>query len=190
MLNIQSGDIVFIAVPHYLYKKVAEATDSPTSHVGIAFVEEQGDCLIAESSVPFCKYTPLDKFLARSDKGWFCIRRLKHPLTINDITALRQECDARMGQLYHLGFKYNSSKQFCSKFVYDVYKTALDIEVGYLESFDQLLKSRPDTSLLFWRMWFLGFIPWSRITITPASQLESDLLETICSSETDEHLAQ
>jgi hypothetical protein len=103
-------------------------------------------------------------------------------LASHQVEALRKACDARMGKLYHLGFHYTSSRQFCSKFVYESYLAALGVELGTLESFRALLNSQPDTPLLFWQLWFFGRIPWTRLTITPASQLRSDKLETIWKS--------
>jgi len=51
--------------------------------------------------------------------------------------------------LYHPGFHYASSRQFCSKFVYETYWAALGVEIGTLESFQTILNSLPDTPLLF-----------------------------------------
>jgi hypothetical protein len=181
-LSLEPGDIVFISIPNALYRRVALATGSPASHVGIAFFDESSGWMIAESTIPFAKYTPLKKFLARSDRGWFSVRRLKGGLTRDQVGALRRECDARMGKLYHLGFRYASRRQFCSKFVYDAYLAAVGVEVGSLESFEDLLRKRPDSALGFWRLWFFGAIPWSRLTVTPASQINSPALITITNS--------
>lgn len=87
-----------------------------------------------------------------------------------------------MGKPYHLGFHSLSSRQFCSKFAYETYLNALDVEIGTLESFKTLLTSQPETPLWFWRLWFMGRIPWSRITVTPASQLRSERLEAVWES--------
>jgi len=92
---------------------------------------------------------------------------------------LQEAAQKRMKRLYHLGFKYDSKRQFCSKFVYEVFKEALNIEVGQLETFRDLLNKNPNVSKRFWKLWFFGFIPWKRLTVTPASQLESPKLETI-----------
>lgn len=181
-LKLASGDLIFLSIPTPLYRKVAAATGSPASHVGIVFRKDSQRWMVAESTIPFAKYTPLDQFLARSDQGWFAVRRLKGGLSGEQVHALREECDQRMGKLYHLGFRYDSKRQFCSKLVYDAYKAALGIEVGSLQPFGELLHQRPSVSLWFWRLWFLGRIPWSRRTVTPASQLQSPLLETITTS--------
>lgn len=41
-----------------------------------------------------------------------------------------EQVPARLNKFYHTGFKYESSRQFCSKFVFDIYKEALCIPVG------------------------------------------------------------
>ena len=177
--SLKAGDIVFIAIPNFLYRRVAKTTCSWTSHVGMVHSRQNGQWLIAESSVPFCKMTPLENFLERSENGTFAIKRLKNDLSEYDISRLQASALKRMKRLYHLGFKYESNRQFCSKFVYEVFKEALDIEVGQLETFRDLLNKNPEVSKRFWKFWFFGFIPWKRLTVTPASVMESPKLQTI-----------
>ncbi len=74
--------------------------------------------------------------------------------------AIMEQVPARLNKFYHTGFKYESSRQFCSKFVFDIYKEALCIPVGDIETFEELLHSNPDAKLTFWKFWFLGSIPW------------------------------
>ncbi|MFM2296173.1 MAG: hypothetical protein RLZZ350_2586 [Verrucomicrobiota bacterium] len=176
---LQSGDVVFIAVRSPVYAMIARTAQSWDSHVGIIFREANGALVVAESRVPRCSYTTLDKFLARSASGQFAIRRLPAGLTAAQATALRAECDRRMGIQYHLGFDFDAPRQFCSKFVYETYRAALGIEVGRLETFRDLLTSNPAAPVNFWRLWFFGFIPWQRRTVTPTSQLRSPLLQTV-----------
>jgi hypothetical protein len=176
---LEPGDVLFTSIPNFLYRRVAKATGSITSHVGIAFHDPDAGWLVAESAVPTVRYSPISDFISRSDKGWLVVRRMHGGLSSDQVTSLRHECDKRMGKLYHLGFHYLSSRQFCSKFVYETYLAAIGVEIGTLESFRTLLNSLPDTPLLFWRLWFLGRIPWARLTVTPASQFTSDKLETV-----------
>lgn len=176
---LEPGDVLFTSIPNFLYRRVAKATGSKTSHVGIAFYDPHNGWQVAESAVPTVRYSPIADFISRSDKGWLVIRRVRGGLTSSQVALLRKECDKRMGKLYHLGFHFVSSRQFCSKFVYETYFAAFGIEVGTLESFRMLLNKLPGTPLLFWRLWFLGRIPWARLTVTPASQLISDKLETV-----------
>lgn len=175
----RSGDIIFISGPYYLFRKVSAATNCPANHVGIIFHDPEKGWLVAESAVPLSRYTTLEKFIARSSGGWCEIRRLKTGLADSQAKALRAECDARMGIVYHTGFRYESPRMFCSKFVYDVYRSVLGVEIGELETFSHLLDRNPEAGLGFWRVWFFGRIPWNRITVTPASQFESGLLKTI-----------
>ncbi len=181
---LESGDILFTSIPNFLYRRVAQVTRSPTSHVGIAFYDPDSGWLVAESAVPTVRYTPIANFISRSDKDWLVVRRIHGGLSADQVESLRKECNERLGTLYHLGFHFSSSRQFCSKFVYETYLAALDVKIGALESFQILLNSQPNTPLLFWRLWFLGKIPWTRLTVTPASQLRSDKLETIWESST------
>ncbi len=90
-------------------------------------------------------------------------------LTAEQKLALVEKVPGRLNKLYHTGFKYESSRQFCSKFVFDIYKEALCIPVGEIETFGELLNSNPNAKLTFWKFWFLGAIPWDRKTVTPAS---------------------
>jgi hypothetical protein len=187
--SLRPGDVIFISVPYYLFRKVSETTQCPANHVGIVFRDPARGWMVAESAVPLSRYTPLSKFIARSRGGWCEIRRLKGGLTEEQACALQAECDARMGILYHTGFRYESNRQFCSKFVHDAYRSALGVEVGELEPFSHLLARNPQAGLGFWRAWYFGHIPWNRITVTPASQFESPLLETAwwSSAPTREH---
>ncbi len=176
---LQPGDLLFSSIPNFLYRRVAKATGSMVSHVGIAFYDSKAGWLVAESGVPTVRYSTVEDFVLRSDQGWLAVRRMRGGLSAEQVTLLRNECDVRMGTLYHLGFDYESSRQFCSKFVYQTFLAALEVEIGDIQSFETLLNSLPDTPLLFWGLWFMGRIPWGRLTVTPASQLVSDKLETI-----------
>ena len=178
-IPVRSGDIIFIAIPNCLFNKVSKVTQCPANHVGIIFDDPDRGWVVAESAVPLSRYTSLEKFIARSDNGWFTIRRLKTGLTESQAEQLRAQCNARMGIVYHTGFRYESHRMFCSKFVYDVYLGAVGVKIGELETFSHLLDRNPEAGLTFWRVWFFGRIPWSRLTITPASQFESSLLETV-----------
>ncbi|MEM8549899.1 MAG: YebB family permuted papain-like enzyme [Verrucomicrobiota bacterium] len=179
--SLRAGDIVFIRIANFLYRRVAEATRSWTSHVGFLHHREGEAWMVAESAIPRVRLTPLPSFLARSDRGQYAITRLHSEINEEAAEKLRRAASSRMGTLYHLGFKYDSPRQFCSKFVYDCYRDALDVRIGRLETFRELLASNPDSPLWFWRLWFWGRIPWERRTITPASQLEDPQLTTVTS---------
>ena len=176
---LQVGDVVFIRVANFLYRRVADATNSWTSHVGLISGREQGEWLVAESAVPRSRYCPLSRFVSRSAGGQYAVKRLKTPLTEADQRRLQAEAAQRMGIWYHLGFDFDSPRQFCSKFVHEIYREALGVEIGTVEPFRALLARNPESPLTFWKLWFLGRIPWERRTITPGSQYECAQLESI-----------
>lgn len=185
--ELREGDLIFIAIPNLLYQQVAKGTGSKASHVGIILKNEKGDWIVAESAVPFSRKVSLESFLKRSKDGWYTVRRLNQPISPEQLAAIHRAADARMGVLYHQGFKFDSKRLFCSKFAYLVFKEAMGIEVGRLETFRELLARQPDTPTLFWRLWYFGFIPWERVTITPASQMTSPMLTTVqCTPELGE----
>ncbi len=173
------GDIVFTRIGGPIFTRVAETTQSWTSHVGIIVDYQQGDWIVAESGIPFVRRTPLRKFLDRSVDGKFSIRRLKSEPTDGEKRAMVRFADSQMGKLYSLGFDLESQNTFCSKFVHDVVIEGTHQPVGEVETFDHLLHRNPDAPLWFWRAWFLGFIPWHRTTITPASEMNSPLLRVV-----------
>lgn len=176
---VKEGDLVFIDIPHKLFRKVAESTKSWSSHVGIILKDSAGQWVVSESKVPFVQEVPLVDYLRRSSEGRFEIRRLKLNLNPTDCVALREAAYCNSGKLYNLGFNLDSKLLFCSKHVYQTY-LRIGVEVGKIQTFRELLESNPDSRAInFWKIWFLGFIPWERRTVTPASQLIDSKFFTI-----------
>jgi hypothetical protein len=173
------GDIVFIRIGGPVFSRVADTTQSWTSHVGIIVDYQHGDWIVAESGVPFVRKTPLRKFLNRSVNQKFSIRRLRSEPTADEKRSMPEFADSQMGKLYSLGFNLESSNTFCSKFVHDDVYVSTHQSIGEVETFDHLLHRNPNTPLWFWRIWFFGFIPWQRTTITPASEIDSPLLRVV-----------
>ncbi|MBK9393931.1 MAG: YebB family permuted papain-like enzyme [Uliginosibacterium sp.] len=176
---LQVGDVVFIRVPHLLYRKVADANASWTNHVGIVIDVSGGEAIVAESRVPRAGATTFSKFVARSENGRVAIRRLSRNLNDDERRRIVAAARLRFGQWYDLGFDFNSQRQFCSKFVREVLQQATGESVGAVETFSSLLARHPEADQRFWKWWYLGAIPWQRQTITPASQYESEVLHTV-----------
>ncbi len=88
------------------------------------------DYLVAESRVPLSTTTTLSRFIARSSDNRYSVRRFSHTLTSEQKSALVAEVPARLNKFYHTGFNYESSRQFCSKFVFDIYQSALSVQIG------------------------------------------------------------
>jgi hypothetical protein len=181
--RLREGDIIFICVNHTLYRKIAETSQSWESHVGILFRDAAGAWMMAESTFPLARFTPLEKFLAQSKYGRFMVRRLRDGLSQEEVQRLRTAAESRMGKAYHPGFNYDSPRLYCSKFVYDSYLEATGQRIGRIETFRDLIQENPSAPVGFWRFWFLGMIPWERRIVTTASQLRSPELVTVFDSE-------
>lgn len=188
--NVQIGDLVFIRVTARPFLEVASATNSWTNHVGIVVDNRGDDPLIAESTFPFSRTTPMKRFLQRSEHGRYAVARLTSTLSDQHRSALASAALRRMGTFYDTGFNISSRRQFCSRFVRDVIYEATDIQVGEVETFATLLQQNPDPKLVFWRFWYLGRIPWQRCTVTPASVLRSSHVHVILDSPGDAHAAE
>ncbi len=181
MPHVQSGDVLFTAADGFIFKEVAELTKSWTSHVGVIF-QKNGQWVIYESRVPKSSITPLCEFVARSINGQVSLKRFNQALNAKHISILQKAAADRLERYYHTGFDYDSdNKYFCSKYVYDVYQQ-IGVKMGQIESFDQIFKNNPDADVEFWTKWYLGNIPWTRRTVTPASQLNDPNWTTIFSN--------
>jgi len=173
------GDIVFTRIGGPIFTNVAVTTGSWTSHVGIIVDYRNGDWVVAESGIPVVRMTPLLKFIGRSVGHQFAIERLKVPPTREQKRQMLRFAELELGKHYALGFSIQSRGTFCSKFVHDVVLDATGQSIGETETFSHLLHRNPNAPLWFWKAWFLGFIPWQRTTITPASELQSPLLAVV-----------
>lgn len=170
---LQVGDLVFIRVSARPFLEVAAATGSWTNHVGIVVDTTGPEPLLAESTFPRSRHTPWSEFVARSEAGRVAVMRLDAPLSATQRQAVTQAARQRLGVHYDTGFDLYSRGQFCSRFVREVLWEATGTTVGEVESFRTLLRRQPDAQLGFWRLWYLGSIPWQRQTVTPASVLAS-----------------
>ena len=56
------------------------------------------DWLVAESAVPLSRYTPLSRFLRRSEQGRCAIKRLQSPLDGPAQKRLQEAAARRMGK--------------------------------------------------------------------------------------------
>lgn len=173
------GDLVFIRVPFKPFREVAEATGSWANHVGVVVSTEGGQALVAESTLPLSRVTPIERFVDRSEGGRVAVRRLAEPLSPQQAGRVAEAARSRLGVRYDTGFDLRSRGQFCSRFVHEVLLEATGRRVGQVQTFAQLLNERPEAGLGFWRLWYFGRIPWQRETVTPASVLASPSLHTV-----------
>jgi hypothetical protein len=177
--SLQVGDIVFIRIGAYPFRKVADATGTWTNHVGIVLDVSGAESEIGESRFPFSGRTTLRRFVARSAGGRVAVLRLPVPLSADQQAAIVAAAAQREHVFYDTGFDAHSQRQFCSRYVREVLQQGADVTVGRVETFQALLASAPDADVGFWRAWYFGSIPWQRETVTPASVLRTPGLQTI-----------
>lgn len=183
--SLREGDIIFICFRHALYRPIAETSGSWESHVGILFRDSAGRWTVAQSTIPVSGFTRLESFVGRSQNGRFLVRRMRGGLSGDQVRRLRAAAETRMGKLYDTGFRYDSPRQFCSKFVYDSFLEATGCHVGRIETFREMFQENPAAPVAFWRTWFFGRIPWDRRSVTTTSQLLSPNFVTVF--DTEEH---
>ncbi len=176
---LQVGDLVFIRVVARPFLEVAAATGAWTNHVGIVVDTNGPEPLLAESTFPRSRHTPWSRFVDRSEGGRVAVLRLNTALDASQQQAVAQAARERLGVHYDTGFDLYSRGQFCSRFVREVLLVAMGKAVGEVESFQALLQRQPNANFGFWRLWYLGSIPWQRQTVTPASVLASGDLERV-----------
>lgn len=177
--QIEVGDLVFIRIPLLPFRKVAETTGSWVNHVGIVVDMAEGKPVVAESRVLLSGQTDWPRFVARSEACRVAVARLRDPLGVQEKRALLAAARKRYGILYDTGFDLHSRRQFCSRYVREVVCEGTGIVLGEVVDFASLLERYPRADLAFWRLWYLGFIPWQRETVTPASLLQDESLELI-----------
>ncbi|EJD6537747.1 YebB family permuted papain-like enzyme [Providencia rettgeri] len=185
--KFEVGDIVFTSIGTELFRQIASASQCWSNHVGMIVGHDGDDYLIAESRVPLSTTTTLSRFISRSSDKRYSVRRLRQSLTQEQKKALVAQVPLRLNKFYHTGFNYDSSRQFCSKFVFDIYQSALSIQIGEIETFEALLTKNPNAKLNFWKLWFIGHIPWERTTVTPASLWHHPELSLVYRSHQDIH---
>lgn len=178
---LKEGDLIFSSIDLLICRQVARETGSWCSHVGFV-IKENNQWVVVESKVPFVCKTPLRKFLQRTRNGQVMVRRLKQPITAEQVEKLKQLTSEHIGTLYHPGFDFDSDRLFCSKLVYLVYKDAVGVRLGEILTLKTLLNQNPQASSGLWHCWYFGFVPWQRLTLTPASQIVDTQLNTIYSS--------
>lgn len=177
--EIRTGDLVFTRIDVLPFREVASATGTWTNHVGIVIGRDGDMPLVAESTFPWSKLTPLSRFVDRSEAGRVAVLRLSTPLDEAAQVRLRSAADRRLGVFYDTGFNLNSRRQFCSRFIHEVVDEALGERLGQAQTLAGLFAQHPQARIGFWRAWYLGSIPWSRQTITPASLLQSPRLQPV-----------
>jgi hypothetical protein len=176
---LRVGDLVFIRIPWFPFRQIADATGTWTNHVGIVVGLSDSEVVIGESRVLLSCLTRFEAFVSRSAQGRVAVLRLHRPLSGEEMLRLQRAAQRRLGLLYDTGFNLRSSRQFCSRFVREVLHESTGTALGEVTTFKQLLQCNPEADLRLWKIWYFGRIPWERTTVTPASLYSSPALRVV-----------
>ena len=175
----QNGDIIFQTSRSSQSVAIQRATKSRYSHVGIVYIKN-GHPFVFEAIEPV-KLTPLGDFVARGDGGHYVVKRLsnaKERLTSEALERMLMIGKGFEGRHYDLYFEWSDDRIYCSELVWKIYKRALDIEVGELQTMGEFDLSDPLVRAKV-RERFGESLPKNETVISPAAIFASDRLVTV-----------
>ncbi|HLE11386.1 MAG: hypothetical protein A2504_17205 [Bdellovibrionales bacterium RIFOXYD12_FULL_39_22] len=136
---LKDGDLIFIKSQSSQAALLRLATNSEWTHVGMLF-KQKNNWEVIEAIQPV-KWTSLDKFIARSKKSSFSIRR---PNFSFNSSKLKEYSEQRLGKNYDLIFSWDEERWYCSELVFKAYQSVADQEIGSLEEISGLRVNRPE----------------------------------------------
>jgi uncharacterized protein YycO len=175
----QNGDIIFQTSRSSQSVAIQRATESKYSHMGIVYIEN-GKLLVFEAIDPV-KLTPFGDWIARGDGGHYVVKRLsdaKERLTSEKLERMLEIGKTFEGKHYDLYFEWSDDRIYCSELVWKIYKRALNIEVGELQTMGEFDLSDPLVQSKV-RERFGESIPKNETVISPAQIFASDLLVSV-----------
>lgn len=173
---VQEGDVIFLELDSQVFQRVARASGGWASHVGVAVWDATlNEMVVAHSTIPRVAKWNLCDFLHHAKDDHFSVKRQSVRLQDVGSDHVIVNVDPAWGTFYHTGFKFYSWREFCSKYVWKVYRRTFGIDVGKLETIGDLMKNLEGSPFEksdreFWNYWYFGRIPLNRVTITPYSQ--------------------
>ncbi|MFM7594967.1 MAG: YiiX family permuted papain-like enzyme [Flavobacteriales bacterium] len=132
------GDILFQISTSGQGKAIQLATNSPYSHCGILF-RENNEWMVFEGVQPV-KKTPLTEWIKRGQHNIVVSKRLKHAehlLTASVKNRMKMEASKFIGKNYDLTFEWDDERIYCSELVYKIYQRGAGIEVGKLQKLSE-----------------------------------------------------
>jgi len=175
----QNGDIIFQTSRSSQSVAIQRATRSKYSHMGIVYIKN-GQPFVFEAIEPV-KLTPFGDWVARGDGGHYVVKRLsnaKERLTSEALERMLKVGKTFEGRHYDLYFEWSDDRIYCSELVWKVYKRALNLEVGELQTMQEFDLSDPLVKAKV-RERFGESLPKNEAVISPAAIFASDLLVTV-----------
>jgi hypothetical protein len=177
--EFMSGDIIFQTSESNQSKAIQIATKSRYSHMGIIYLQDN-EYYVFEAVQPV-KLTLLTDWIKRGENEHYVVKRLKNSkevLTSEKLSDMKVIGNRFLGKNYDLYFEWSDERIYCSELVWKIYKEALGIEVGELETLQDFdLTNEAVTEKL--RERYGNNIPKNELVISPASMFKSEKLQTI-----------
>ncbi len=177
--KLKSGDIIFQTSKSQQSKAIQLATHSKYSHMGIIYVEN--DNIMVYEAVQPVKLTPLHEWINRGEKKHFVVKRLKESkkyLTSENLMKMKSIGETFIGKNYDIYFEWSNEKIYCSELVWKIYKEAVGIEIGKLQSLREFdLENEIVKEIMAKR--YGDTIPLDEKVISPAVMFQSDKLTTV-----------
>ena len=177
--EFMSGDIIFQTSESNQSKAIQIATKSRYSHMGIIYLQDN-EYYVFEAVQPV-KLTLLTDWIKRGENKHYVVKRLKNSkevLTSEKLSDMKVIGNRFLGKNYDLYFEWSDERIYCSELVWKIYKEALGIEVGELETLQDFdLTNEAVKEKL--RERYGNNIPKNELVISPASMFKSEKLQTI-----------
>lgn len=176
---VRDGDVVFHTSRSSQSVAIQRATHSPYSHMGVVF-HRAGRPFVFEA-VSTVRYTPLDRWIARGDRGRFVVKRLKDAprvLSPDALERLRSAARAFEGRPYDITFEWSDDRIYCSELVWKLYDRALGLRIGHLQKLRDF-DLRDSAVRATMRERYGERVPLEEPVISPAAMFESPLLATV-----------
>ena len=177
--DFENGDIIFQTSKSSQSKAIQIATKSKYSHMGIIY-QNDNEFYVFEAVQPV-KLTPLNEWIKRGEKEHYVVKRLKNSkkiLTSEKLSRMKTIGDKFIGKDYDLYFEWSDKRIYCSELVWKIYKEALGLEIGKLETLKDFdLTNNTVQNKMKER--YGENIPLNELVISPAEMYNSDKLKIV-----------
>jgi hypothetical protein len=175
----QNGDIIFHTSQSSLSLAIQKVTNSKYSHMGVIFLQN-GRPFVFEAVGPV-KFTPLRDWVARGKGKHYVVKRLADAgevLTQEAVNHMLTVSESFKGKPYDLYFEWSDNRIYCSELVWKIYKRALSIEIGELQTMGEFDLSDPLVQEQV-RERFGDAVPKDETVVSPAAIFASNPLITV-----------
>ena len=173
----RDGDIIFQSSPSRQSAAIEEATQSPYSHCGIIFYENNV-AYVYEAVQPVGKRR-LDQWIESGVNAEFVVKRLNTvQLTENKIKALKSYAIEQFGKNYDGKFNWSDKEMYCSELVYKCYWNACQVKLATPKPLREFNIDGPIVRKIM-KERYGNDIPYDEPMISPDQLVNSRLLITV-----------